>query len=118
MERSRDERRHRRLPRPYAGEYPERRVAAYRPVESGPDPLRTLDVARIGEYPLLTAWAALHNADLTGRQGVQVLDRAIDEKTIDVDGPIMSEVAYFVGTWSARGSRAGGGMWTPGGSPS
>lgn len=97
MERSREERRRRRLPRPYGGDYPKSRAAAYRPVDSGPDPLRTLNVARIAHYPLLTAWASLQNVHLTGRNGVQILDRAITEKTIDVNGPIMSEVAYFVG---------------------
>ena len=97
MERSRGERRPARLPRPYGGDYPDPWVATYRPVRSGPDPLRTLDVARIAHYPLLQAWTSLHNVRLTGRDGIQTLDQAVAERTIDVNGPIMREVAYFVG---------------------
>ncbi|GHG51273.1 hypothetical protein GCM10012320_20340 [Sinomonas cellulolyticus] len=96
MEHSREKRHRPRLPRPYGGEHPNERVGVYRPIDST-DPLRTLDLARIAQYPLLTAWASLHGLRLTGRDGVHILDRAIAEKTIDVNGPIMIEVAYFVG---------------------
>jgi hypothetical protein len=52
---------------------------------------------RIGHYPLLTAWAILHNFHLAGRAGVEILDQAISDKTIELSGSIMNEVAYYVG---------------------
>ncbi|WP_218918329.1 hypothetical protein [Sinomonas atrocyanea] len=91
-------RRMRRLPRPWGGDYPKRGYAAYEPVDPDqPDRFRTVDVPRIGSYPLLVQWAALHGLSLRGADGVEVLDRAITNREIQIDGPIMAEVAYYVG---------------------
>lgn len=87
----------RRLPRPYGGEAGKLAAAAYEPVGNGPDPLRTVDLARIGHYPLLRAWASLHDVHLSGREGIAILEQAIEDRSLQVDGPVMDEVAYFVG---------------------
>lgn len=95
MEQSRGDPGH--LPRPYGGDYPRQGFAEYEPVDARPDPLRTLDVERIGRYPLLAAWAVLHDVRLAGRAGVEILDQAIIDKALQLNGPIMNEVAYYVG---------------------
>lgn len=103
------------LPRPYGGDYPKQGFAGYEPADGRPDPLRTLDVERIGRYPLLAAWAMLRDVRLAGRAGVEILDQAIGDKTVQVNGPIMNEVAYYVGDLLCDETVDGGGMWTRGG---
>lgn len=83
------------LPRPYGGDYPKQGFAEYERSDGLPDPLRTLDVERIGHYPLLAAWAVLHEVHLAGRAGVEILDQAIRDKAVQVNGTIMSD--DFVG---------------------
>lgn len=86
-----------RIPRPYGGSLINERIATYRRVDDGPDPRRTVALARIGSYPLLTAWAGLNDVALEGRGTLDVIESAIDQGRIDVNGPIMIEVGYFLG---------------------
>ncbi|MFC0458957.1 hypothetical protein ACFFGR_20790 [Arthrobacter liuii] len=86
-----------RIPRPYGGSLIGKGAVAYRRAGEGLDPRRTVSVPLIGSYPLLAAWAGLNGLRLDGRDTLHAIEAAIGEGGIDVDGPIMLEVGYFLG---------------------